>query len=160
MIGALVDALVARLQTHLGTGNLMEGIVTVAPGDEMPRQTDEHPLVTVDLVRDASSPDGYQAAAPIVPVVLELAARLYVCSVVKGNTPARTALDLYWRVDAGTQKGLKIALRGLPAVEAAGTKFLLSLGDARPLRKGQSPQGRWTYALEVPLTARAHVGRN
>lgn len=158
MIGELLDNLVAALVTHLGTGNLMEGIAAVQVGDEMPRETADHPLVTVDFVRDASTPDGFQPSLPL-RVNLDLMASLYVCSLPKGNTPARTALDLYWRVESGVQKGLKVALRAITVVQAAGAKFVVKVGETRPKRRSQSPQGRWSYGLEVPLSASAHVAR-
>lgn len=158
MIGDLLDNIAAALDAQRGAGELLEGIAAVRVGDEQPNETAEHPLVTIDLARDATSLDGYQPGSAL-RVQLELTACLYVCKIEKGNTPARTALDLYWRVAGGAQKGLKVALRAVGAVEAGPAKFVLSLGDARPKRKAQSPQGRWTYGLEVPLTARAAVGR-
>lgn len=158
MIGLLIDALVAALDALTGTGELLDGIATVQAGDEMPRETADHPLVTVDLLRDPAGVDGYQTGDGI-EAKIELACRLYVCSLPKGNSPARAALDLYWSSSAGAQAGLKLALRQIKALTVEDTKFVLSVGDTRPIRKSTQPQGRWTYGLEVPLVARAFVGR-
>lgn len=159
MIEALLANALTKLQAMQGTGKLLDGVTTVAIGDNLPRATDLHPLVTLDDAMEIRfGPRSYQPGE-MVEVHIGLVARLYVCSLTKADVPKQLLRNLTWRTDdAGNQAGLIPALLKMMSLEGGVAGFIVEITDeTRPINKKQRPQGRFTAGVEIPFTARGVV---
>lgn len=150
-----IDFIQTAITTYLascldGSGSPNAGIIprvkSVQLGDQNPTDK-EQPAITVvwageDLSRAAH---GYGS----VPSQVDFDVNLYLGSFPKGDTPDELVRQLY-SSNNGTQ-GLRAALLSYPG----GQGFTLSFGQARPLRRAEKPELRFTSGLTVRVTARS-----
>lgn len=156
MIDALLQAWQSALEPMRAADGLLEGYESLTVGHEQPIATDMLPGISLDWLREVPGSDSFQPGVPA-RERLEFSARIYVSSLAKGNAPAKSARDWYWRSVDGQQKGLRPALRQVVRLRVKGEIYLLTAGEARPLRKAQFPEARWSSALEALVIVRAVV---
>jgi len=150
-IDQILDAIVTYLTGCLdGSGGpdqgLIPGVVSVLPGDQGPTDK-QQPAITVVWAGEDLSQSSYGQGVARNQVDFDV--NLYLGSLPKGDVPDEKARQLYSSV-AGT-RGLRAALLGFPP----GRGFALALGQARPLRKSEKPEFRFSSGLTVRVSARS-----
>lgn len=150
-IDQVLAALVAFLSSCLEGSSLPnEGLIpdvkAVLPGDQSPTDQ-QQPAITVVWAGEDLSQSSFGHGP--VRNQIDFDVNLYLGSLRKGDVPDEKVRQLYSSV-SGT-RGLRAALLGYPG----GQGFALSLGVARPLRKSEKPDFRFSSGLTVRVTARS-----